>query len=63
MKPYKILPLSAPLPRSVVYIKKLKAPQVPLMFFKDVKPVRKTKFVFDMKDLKLPAEGSSSQDP
>lgn len=68
MKPYKILPLSAPLPRKVVYIRKLKAPKVPLYFCENVKPVRKMKFVFDasdMPDLKttVPAEGSSSQDP
>jgi len=67
MKLYKILPLSAPLLRKVVYRRKLKAPKVPLYFCNKVRPVRKMKFVFDVKDMpdiKIiePVEDNYSQD-
>lgn len=78
MKPYKILPLSYPIPRRKRYRRKLKPPRVPLYFFKNSHPVKKMKFVYGDDDMPsgstptglpdwwgttAPAEDNSSQDP
>ena len=48
MKPYKILKSKYPVARRRRYIQKLKAPKVPLVFFRNVHPPRRVKFVYDV---------------
>ena len=50
MKPYKIMTSKYPTPRRRKYRPKLKPPKVPLVFFKNVHPPRRVKFVYEIEN-------------